>query len=121
MPVHTPEEKKQRRGSSHTPKEKGGAITTAGRRSLDRDQFALPPRPEEKRRKIAGRFPVDEPGRQKNALAVAHGARTGKPVSSEEHEQIHRAVGRKDPELITQHRQRAHRGSGPGQRRGRGA
>ena len=46
-------------------------ITTAGRRALRANQFALPPGPEEKRRGIKGRFPIDEIGRARNALARA--------------------------------------------------
>lgn len=51
--------------------ERDGNITTAGRRALKPSQFALPPGPEEKRRGIKGRFPIDEIGRARNALARA--------------------------------------------------
>lgn len=40
-------------------KERDGKITTAGRLVLRREQFALPPGPEEKRRGIKGRLPID--------------------------------------------------------------
>jgi hypothetical protein len=46
-------------------------ITTAGRRALKPSQFALPPGPEEKRRGIKGRLPIDEIGRARSALARA--------------------------------------------------
>jgi len=46
-------------------------ITTAGRRALTRSQFALPPGPEEKRRGIAGRLPIDTIERGRNALQRA--------------------------------------------------
>ncbi len=46
-------------------------ITTAGRRSLTPSQFALPPGPEEKRRGIKGRLPIDTLVRARNALARA--------------------------------------------------
>lgn len=46
-------------------------ITTAGRRALGAGQFALPPGPEEKRRGIKGRLPIDTLARARNALARA--------------------------------------------------
>jgi hypothetical protein len=46
-------------------------ITTAGRRSLKASKFALPPSPEEKRRGIKGRLPIDTLARARNALARA--------------------------------------------------
>ena len=46
-------------------------ITTAGRRALSREQFALPPGPEEKRRGIKGRLPIDTLTRARNALVRA--------------------------------------------------
>ena len=46
-------------------------ITTSGRRALTPSQFALPPGPEEKRRGIKGRLPIDTLARARNALARA--------------------------------------------------
>ncbi len=46
-------------------------ITTAGRRALGAGQFALPPGPEEKRRGIKGRLPIDTIKRARSALARA--------------------------------------------------
>jgi hypothetical protein len=46
-------------------------ITTSGRRALTASQFALPPGPEEKRRGIKGRLPIDTLLRARNALARA--------------------------------------------------
>lgn len=46
-------------------------ITTSGRRALTASQFALPPGPEEKRRGIKGRLPIDTLARARNALARA--------------------------------------------------
>jgi hypothetical protein len=46
-------------------------ITTAGRRALKQSQFALPPGPEEKRRGIKGRLPIDNIARARSALARA--------------------------------------------------
>ena len=46
-------------------------ITTRGRRSLEREQFALPPGPEERRRGIKGRLPIDTLKRARSALARA--------------------------------------------------
>jgi hypothetical protein len=51
--------------------ERGHHITTSGRRSLSGGQFALPPGPEEKRRGIKGRLPIDTLTRARNALARA--------------------------------------------------
>ena len=52
--------------SSH---EKDGRITTSGRKALPSGKFALPPGPDEKRRGIGGRFPIDTEARARNALA----------------------------------------------------
>ena len=46
-------------------------ITTSGRRALSASQFALPPGPEEKRRGIKGRLPIDTLKRGRNALTRA--------------------------------------------------
>lgn len=46
-------------------------ITTSGRRALTRAQFALPPGPEEKRRGIKGRLPIDTIKRAHAALTRA--------------------------------------------------
>lgn len=46
-------------------------ITTSGRRSLKAGQFALPPSPEENRRGIRGRLPIDTVARARSALARA--------------------------------------------------
>jgi hypothetical protein len=51
--------------------ERGHHITTAGRRALERDQFALPPGPAEKRRGIKGRLPIDTLKRAHAALTRA--------------------------------------------------
>jgi hypothetical protein len=50
-------------------KEKEGKITTKGRRALSAADFALPPGPEERRRGIKGRYPIDTEERARNALA----------------------------------------------------
>jgi hypothetical protein len=52
-------------------KERDHHITTHGRQTLSADQFALPPGPEEKRRGIKGRLPIDTVKRARNALARA--------------------------------------------------
>jgi hypothetical protein len=46
-------------------------ITTSGRRALTRAQFALPPGPDEERRGIKGRLPIDTIKRARSALARA--------------------------------------------------
>lgn len=52
-------------------KERDHHITTHGRQMLRADQFALPPGPEEKRRGIKGRLPIDTIKRARNALQRA--------------------------------------------------
>lgn len=52
-------------------KERDHHITTHGRQLLSAAQFALPPGPEEKRRGIKGRLPIDTLKRGRNALARA--------------------------------------------------
>ncbi len=59
-------------------------ITTAGRRALTAAQFALPPGPEEKRRGIKGRLPIDTLKRARNALARAAQMKKRRHISSAE-------------------------------------
>jgi hypothetical protein len=75
--------------TSETPE---GHITTTGRRRLSRKDFALPPGPEEIRRGIKGRYPINERARAQNALGKA--ARFATP---EEQEQVMMAVHRRYP------------------------
>lgn len=75
-----------------TAKEKEGKITTAGRVALPRAKFALPPRDEEKRRGIKGRFPIDTEARARNALA-----RAAQTLSPAEEAKVRRAVAREFP------------------------
>ena len=72
-------------------REKGGKITTAGRRALSRSQFALP---DGNRSGIAGRYPMDTIARARNALARA--AQNETPAVQAK---IRRAIYRKYPEL----------------------
>ena len=51
--------------------ERGHHITTSGRRALSTAKFALPPGPEERRRGIKGRLPIDTIQRARSALARA--------------------------------------------------
>lgn len=51
--------------------QRDGHITTSGRRALSASQFALPPGPEEKRRGILGRLPINTLKRARNALTRA--------------------------------------------------
>src|SRR3972149_2816726 len=82
-------------------KERGGKITTSGRLSLPKSKFALPPSPEEKRRGIKGRYPIDTEERARNALA-----RGSQNATPDELERIRRAVAREYPGI----EQRATRG-----------
>jgi len=85
---------KRRRKLKIKTKEKKGKITTFGRRRLSRKQFALPPSPEEKRRGIKGRYPIDTIERARNALA-----RVSAYGTPEEKAKVRRAVYRKYPGL----------------------
>lgn len=83
-------------GSSH---EKEGRITTEGRKALPKGKFALPPGPEERRRGIGGRFPIDTKARARNALArAAQGVEAG-TLSSSQEATIKRAVSRAFPDI----------------------
>ena len=44
-------------------------LTTVGRKKLKKGQFAVAPRPQEKRRGIKGRYPIEDPAHARNALA----------------------------------------------------
>jgi len=72
-------------------REKGGKITTAGRRALSRSQFALP---DGNRPGVAGRYPINTIARARNALARA--AQNETPAVQAK---IRRAVYAKYPEL----------------------
>src|SRR3990170_4269960 len=72
-------------------KEKGGKITTAGRRALRRGQFALP---DGDRPGVEGRYPIDTPERGRNALA-----RVAQHGSSAEKSRVRAAVRRKYPSI----------------------
>ena len=89
----------QHGNSSHAPKEKEGRITPAGRKALPKTKFALPPGPEEKRRGIEGRFPIDTAARARNALArAAQGVEAG-TLSSTEAATVRQAVARAFPDI----------------------
>jgi hypothetical protein len=74
-------------------------ITTAGRRALKRSQFALPPGPEEKRRGIRGRLPIDKIERAQNALNRASMMRNQGHITARELEKARRAVHRAWPSI----------------------
>jgi hypothetical protein len=74
-------------------------ITTSGRRALDRDQFALPPGPEEKRRGIGGRLPIDTIERARNALQRASQMQKRGHISAGQLAEIRRAVHRAWPSI----------------------
>ena len=67
-------------------------ITTAGRRALTPRQFALPPGPEEKRRGIKGRLPIDTLVRARNALARAAQMKKGGRLSSAQLATVRRKI-----------------------------
>jgi hypothetical protein len=74
-------------------------ITTAGRRALTRDQFALPPGPEEKRRGIKGRLPIDTIKRGRNALQRAAQMHKRRHISAGQLAEARRAVHRAWPSI----------------------
>jgi hypothetical protein len=74
-------------------------ITTAGRRALERGKFALPPGPEEKRRGIKGRLPIDTYNRAKNALQRASQMRKRGHLSAQQLAEVRRAVHRAWPSI----------------------
>jgi len=72
--------------------ERGGHITTSGRRSLPREKFALPPGPSEKRRGIKGRLPLDTIERAHAALTRASQMHHRGHISARELSQARKAV-----------------------------
>ena len=76
-----------------------GKITTEKRKSLSRGKFALPPRPEEKRRDIAGRYPIPDAAHARNALA-----RVSQHGTKSEQEAVRRAVKREFPNIEQKHK-----------------
>lgn len=74
-------------------------ITTSGRRALSRDQFALPPGPEEKRRGIKGRLPIDTLKRARNALTRASMMHHQKHLTATELAGVRRTVHKAWPEI----------------------
>lgn len=82
-------------------------ITTSGRRALDREQFALPPGPEEKRRGIAGRLPIDTIARARNALQRASQMEKRGHITAGQLTEVRRMVHRAWP-TIAVHRDSVH-------------
>lgn len=74
-------------------------ITTAGRRALERSQFALPPGAEEKRRGIRGRLPIDDIERARSALARASMMHHRGDITAQQLKQARRAVHRAWPSI----------------------
>jgi hypothetical protein len=75
-------------------------ITTSGRRDLTASQFALPPGPEEKRRGIKGRFPIDTLARARNALARAAQQRKSGHLSASQLATVKRKVHAAWPSVV---------------------
>ncbi len=79
-------------------------ITTSGRRVLDRGQFALPPSPEEKRRGIKGRLPIDTIARARNALQRARQMQKRRHLTVGQLEEVQRTVHKAWPSIkVTRH------------------
>lgn len=74
-------------------------ITTSGRRALTRSQFALGPGPEEKRRGIKGRLPIDTLKRARNALARASQMHEKRHITAGQLAAVRRAVHRAWPSI----------------------
>jgi len=83
--------------------ERDGHITTAGRRALTRAQFALPPGPEEKRRGIKGRLPIDTDERAHDALTRASAMHKRGHLSARELAQARSAVHKAWPSIKLSH------------------
>lgn len=73
-------------------KERDHHITTHGRQTLGPNRFALPPGPEEKRRGIKGRLPIDTLKRARNALARAAQMKKRGHISSAQLATVRRKV-----------------------------
>lgn len=73
-------------------KERDHHITTHGRQMLRADQFALPPGPEEKRRGIKGRLPIDTIKRGRNALQRAAQMKKSGHISASQLASVRRKV-----------------------------
>lgn len=78
-------------------------ITTAGRRALSREQFALPPGPSEKRRGIKGRLPIDTLKRARSALARASMMHHKGHITARDLDEARRAVHRAWPSIHEHH------------------
>lgn len=74
-------------------------ITTRGRLALERGQFALPPGPQEKRRGLKGRLPIDTIRRARAALARASMMRNDGTISARELDEAQRAVHQAWPSI----------------------
>jgi hypothetical protein len=74
-------------------------ITTSGRRALEREQFALPPGPTEKRRGIKGRLPIDTLARARNALQRASQMHQRGHLTAGQLEGVRRVVHRAWPSI----------------------
>ncbi len=74
-------------------------ITTAGRRALTREQFALGPGPEEKRRGIKGRLPINTLRRARNALQRASQMRKRDHITAGQLAEVRRAVHKAWPSI----------------------
>ena len=74
-------------------------ITTAGRRALKEREFALPPGPEEQRRGIKGRLPIDTRKRARNALARAAQMHKRGEITARQLTLVQHRVNRVFPEI----------------------
>jgi hypothetical protein len=79
--------------------ERDGHITTAGRRALNAAEFALPPGPEERRRGIKGRLPIDTLKRARNALQRAAQMHKRRHISAGQLAEAQRKVHRAWPSI----------------------
>jgi hypothetical protein len=89
-------------------------ITTSGRRALDREQFALPPGPDEKRRGIGGRLPIDTIERARNALQRAPQMRKRGHITVGQLAEVRRMVHRAWPSIEVHTRAHATMSGGGG-------
>lgn len=77
-------------------------ITTAGRLLLGAEQFALPPGPEERRRGIKGRLPIDTIKRARNALTRASQMHKHRHISAGQLAEVRRKVHAAWPSITSE-------------------
>lgn len=76
---------------------KGGRLSAAKRRDMPASEFAFPKGGKGNEGRGPGAYPIDTPGRARNAIATAHGAHGAHPLSGEKLHSLERKVHAKYP------------------------